>query len=1034
MERRIAPRSHAVIAGTGRAGTSFLVRFLDACGLEIGIDSSEWFSRARAGLEHRLQAGDGLPYVVKDPWLFGYCEQLDLNEIAIDALIVPMRDLMDAATSRVYQERLQLLEANGDARDSSAQVVGSTPGGILYSLDAIDQARILAAGFHKLLHWAVRNDLPVFLLDFPRLVEDRDYLLSTLEPWLGEHCSTATARDAFAKTADRSAIRVGRQMISPTATMLLGPGEPDPDALDRGAAIARLQEAQEEREALVRRAESMADELRDRDEQDRKRDRDAASMRNQLAARDRDLDRQRAVIVDLQHQRGSLESELAEVRRLALRTDESVTWQTFQRARGRLYTAIGEKSPLARVLSASLRVVGRGLLTPARDANAGRETITIPESSNPKVSLIIPLRAHADLTAMCLRSICRCTDDVDYEVILVDDDADAATKQRLRNVAGAKLVRNEQNIGYLRSIARGASMARGQWFVLFNNDTEVTPGWLSAMLACAESAEDIGIVTPKYIYPDGTLNEAGGIIWRDGTGVNYGRGDMPTRPQYEHRRETDYGSGAALMVSASLWQDIGGFDERFLPMYYEDADLCFEAREHGARVMYEPEAIVIHIEGATAGTDEKSGPKRYQQQNRPKFVEKWRHRLDAEHLPPAPASIRAAANRLRGPHVLLVDYRVPTWDRDAGSLRMLGVVRALLSLGARVTLLPDNPAPLEPYTRALRKMGVEVLSSPFDAHSELPSVCSDLDTAILCRPTIASRWLDSIREFAASATVAYDTVDLHWLREARRLAVSDSFVTSCDRHAQDLNPETLAPKVKALRELELAMVRATDVTLVVTDAERRQIELQAPGSSVIVLPTVHDVAHRVLPADTRSGILFIGGFAHTPNVDAAIKLVREVMPTVWRELGDVPLVIAGGDVPPEIGSLASSRVEVAGWVEDLQPLLEQSRLMLAPITYGAGIKGKVTQCLAAGLPVVTTAIGAEGIDPSCLLVEADASALAAAAVRLYRDDRLWSQLSQAGQEFIVSQCSPECVAERLAALLGIATSRDVPAVEPATIS
>ena len=329
--------------------------------------------------------------------------------------------------------------------------------------------------------------------------------------------------------------------------------------------------------------------------------------------------------------------------------------------------------------------------------------ISLPEYEHPKVSLIIPLYARAELTRACLESICDNTTCVSYEVILVEDDADEETKLLLEGVRGARIIRNEKNLGYIRSVNRGAGFARGRWLVLCNNDIEVRSGWLTAMLACAESAEDVGVVTPKYLYPDGSLNEAGGIIWRDGTGVNYGRGDRPEHFQYEYRRETDYGSAAALMVRADLWKDIGGYDERYLPMYYEDTDLCFEARERGLRVLYEPAAVVVHVEGATAGNDIESGYKRHQEQNRSKFVAKWRHRLESEQLRPAPTNLRLAANRHRGRHVLVVDHRVPTWDRDAGSLRMLHIMQALLDTGVRVTFMPENFAPIEPYTRNFRQ-------------------------------------------------------------------------------------------------------------------------------------------------------------------------------------------------------------------------------------------------------------------------------------------------------------------------------------------
>lgn len=236
----MSEKTHAVIAGTGRAGTSFLVRFLGACGLETD-EGSGWIDRAQAGLEHRLTAAAELPYVVKDPWLFSYCEQLDLEVVRIDALLLPLRDLMLAAQSRVHQERLAFADTSS-LDEEPRQVVGVTPGGVLYSLDVVDQARILAVGFHRLLHWAVANELPVFLLDFPRLAEDADYLTRVLWPWLGDHCTLEVARKAFVETANGGKIRVRQRPEESARALELAPGEPDTAALDRAALIERRDE------------------------------------------------------------------------------------------------------------------------------------------------------------------------------------------------------------------------------------------------------------------------------------------------------------------------------------------------------------------------------------------------------------------------------------------------------------------------------------------------------------------------------------------------------------------------------------------------------------------------------------------------------------------------------------------------------------------------------------------------------------------------------------------------------------------------
>jgi hypothetical protein len=239
MSAARAPRRHAVIAGTGRAGTSFLVRLLDACGLQTGLDGTEWSARARAGHEHALDSDEPLPYVVKDPMLFAYCEALDLQSITIDALIVPIRDLMLAARSRVHQERLAAIEGRWAARDAAVAAV--TPGGVIYSLDVVDQARILAVGFHKLMHWAAANQLPAYLLDFPRLVEDQEYTLGSLWPWLGAHCTIESARQAFTKVANPDAVRI-RPDVPPPKVIMLGEGEPEPGALAQKALIEHVGE------------------------------------------------------------------------------------------------------------------------------------------------------------------------------------------------------------------------------------------------------------------------------------------------------------------------------------------------------------------------------------------------------------------------------------------------------------------------------------------------------------------------------------------------------------------------------------------------------------------------------------------------------------------------------------------------------------------------------------------------------------------------------------------------------------------------
>jgi GT2 family glycosyltransferase/SAM-dependent methyltransferase len=693
------------------------------------------------------------------------------------------------------------------------------------------------------------------------------------------------------------------------------------------------------------------------------------------------------------------------------RMRESVIWNGIQRAGDKVYGALGgPTSRRSRTLQWTLRTAGRvlgGRHEPVQQGPPPFASISFPAYDEPLASLIVTAHVGADVTAACLRSIAERTEGPAFEVIVVDDAADADNARLWEAVDGAQILVNDPGIGYLRSVNRGAAAARGRYLVLMNNDVEVTPGWLRALVRRAESAADVTGVAAKLVYPDGRLQEAGGIVYRDGSAANFGNGGDPAFHEFNYVREVDYGSAACLLVQADAWDALGGYDERFLPMYYEDADLCFGLRANGGRVLYEPTAVVVHHEGATAGTDLSSGSKRHQELNRPKFVEKWQTELERDQLRPSPAGMRRASNRARGPHVLVIDHRVPMPDHDAGSLRMQRLCETLLDLGCRVTFAPDDMNPIQPYTSELQSRGVDVVYGDTWMSRELAAIGNELQLAIVSRPYVAARHTHMLREFAPRATIAYDTVDLHYVREQRRA---------------DLGAPHAATKAATMRELELGLVRGSDLTIVVSDEERCQLEQAVPGCKVVVVPVVNDVVERPPPLDGRSGVLFVGGFEHPPNVDAALTLVNDVMPLVWPHLGDVAVVIAGSKPTPEVEALAGPNVEIAGWVEDLQPLLDGSRLMAAPLRFGAGMKGKITQSLGAGLPVVTTPTGAEGLateDGRELLIAEDPAGLAERIVQLYTDADLWERLALDGRDVVRRVASVELMRERLTELLAL---------------
>ena len=214
---------------------------------------------------------------------------------------------------------------------------------------------------------------------------------------------------------------------------------------------------------------------------------------------------------------------------------------------------------------------------------------------HPTVSIVIPVYNQIHYTYACLLSILENTKDVTYEIIIADDVSTDATKELSLYAENLVICRNKTNQGFLRNCNQAAKAARGKYVMFLNNDTQVTPGWLSSLVNLIESDPTIGMVGSKLVYPDGRLQEAGGIIWSDGSGWNYGRLDDPEKPEYNYVKDVDYISGAAILLSTDLWKQIGGFDELFAPAYCEDSDLAFEVRKAGYRVVYQPLSKVIHF-------------------------------------------------------------------------------------------------------------------------------------------------------------------------------------------------------------------------------------------------------------------------------------------------------------------------------------------------------------------------------------------------------------------------------------------------------
>ena len=601
------------------------------------------------------------------------------------------------------------------------------------------------------------------------------------------------------------------------------------------------------------------------------------------------------------------------------------------------------------------------------------------------VSIIIPVFNQLDYTHACLASLQRVEEQTPFEVIVVDDCSADRSAEVLPQVDGITYVRNEKNSGFVASCNHGAERARGKYLVFLNNDTLVKPGWLTALVETFAENRRAGIVGSKLIYPDGRLQEAGGIIWRDASGWNYGKSDDPGKPEYNYLREVDYCSGAALMIPKELFDKLGGFDMRYAPGYYEDTDLAFKVRRAGYQVLYQPQSEVIHFEGATGGTDVSAGAKKYQEVNRSTFADTWAEDLIARPVNGDTISLQKLTQGRR--NILVIDHHLPMPDRDSGSLRMFQILKLLQQLGHRVTFLPDNLADIPPYTAELQKHGIKVVHHPYvkKIRDYLIAHGSEFDVVVLSRCQFARKHIDDVRLYAPQSRIIFDTVDLHFLREE-----SEARLTS--------DPE-IRQKARETKQWEYELIDQSDETWVVSTTEQQLLQEMSPNKSIQLISNIVDIPGSRIPFELRKDLLFIGGFQHPPNIDAVLFFLKEIYPLLIEPLGDAKFYVIGDKVPPEIVALANDNVVIAGLQRDVRPFFDSVKLSIAPLRFGAGVKGKINQSMAFGVPVVATSIAVEGaglLGGEEILVADTPEDFAKAIVALYQSEELWKRISENG--------------------------------------
>ncbi|MEL6569298.1 MAG: glycosyltransferase [Pseudomonadota bacterium] len=632
-----------------------------------------------------------------------------------------------------------------------------------------------------------------------------------------------------------------------------------------------------------------------------------------------------------------------------------------------------------------------------------------PQAEPPLVSVIVPAYKNVEYTLRCVLSMLESGDKTPFEIVIADDqspdDSGKFLARELADVPGVVAYENETNLGFLKSCNAAVQRTSTKYLILLNNDTAVLPGWLDEMVATFDRDPYIGMVGSKLIYPNGLLQEAGGIVWDEGVCANYGRIDDPGRPEFNYERDADYISGASIMVRRDLWDHAGGFSEYLAPAYYEDTDFAMKVRSAGMRVVYQPLSVVVHYEGISSGTDTSTGVKSYQVINQKKFAEHWR--ADLAKLGKPGSMTRDMVDRRPKGSVLIYDADSPKPDKDSGSITAFFYMKLLTELGYRVTFVPENLQWSGRYSRDLQRIGVEVIHRPYarDPEQYVLENADRFDLFILSRVTAGGSFFPRLKAACPDKPIVFDTVDIHHLRMLREAELSG------DQAALNKAYET--------KQLELDIIQKADATIIVSEHEVDYLRDEIGPFPSVVIPLIYEPFERDKGFQVRQDIAFVGGYRHPPNIDAVQHLVEDIWPRFREHNLGANLHIIGSHMPADFQDYADDDISIVGFVEDLETYLSRIRFTVAPLRYGAGVKGKVGNSLRMGVPVIGTRMATEGmglVAGEHVLVGEDTGSFAALMADLYCNEQLWNNLSVNGQAYVESAFGKNAARSKLEGL------------------
>jgi len=592
---------------------------------------------------------------------------------------------------------------------------------------------------------------------------------------------------------------------------------------------------------------------------------------------------------------------------------------------------------------------------------------SVPKAGKPIVSIIIAVYNNLVYTLQCLESIKLCKENVPFEVIVIDDySTDELTEKIIPKIKGLRYYRTKRNGGFVKSINIGAKNAKGKYIYLLNNDTRVTDNYLTYLIEIFKKFDNVGVVGSKLIYPDGKLQEAGGHIYTNGKGFNYGKFQDPNDYRFNYVREVDYISGTAILIKKDIWYKLGGFDENFSPGYYEDTDFQFRVRQAGYKIIYQPRSTIIHYEGITfENVSKDKGKNKYLELNRKKFVKKHYKYLQENNFTEDYSQMDYQIFPKNKKHVFVFEDHLPTYDQDSGSLRFSNIVKILQSK-YQVTLIPHgsyfhSDKEYKKYYHYYAQQGIRVAANlgqkrEINIEQLLMDNKFEVRAVVLFRPEIAIKYINVVRKYLKKTKIIYDPVDLTHLRLETEInylkASSSSDFDRLDRLNQ------LAHRHKIV---DRYLTNKTDEVWAITQEEKQYIiaKFNVAENKIKLIPNILDIKPTKNPYEKRKDMLFIGGFAHPPNVEAIRFYQEKIVPELEKRNININLIVVGSKTEV-LKNLPHRKMKIVGYVDNPYSYFNSCLFAFYPLMTGAGMKGKVTQALGYGLPIITSTIGAQG--------------------------------------------------------------------------